>query len=44
MKLKNGVNTEKETQTTKLLKQDKRKNRYGKKGRKYEQELNVLVT
>jgi len=44
MKLKNGANTEQETQTTELLKQDKRKNRYGEKGRKYEQEINVLVT
>jgi len=44
MKLKNGANTEQETRTTKFLKQDKRKNRYGEKGRKYEQEINVLVT
>jgi len=44
MKLKNGANNEQETQMAKLLKQDKRKNRYGEKGRKYEEEINVLVT
>lgn len=42
-----GRALEEETQTTIWLKQDKRKKRYPvkiRRGRKYEQEINVLVT